>query len=429
MTAVPAPPRTRPSLARRRVGRRVGRLAASCRVRRPARTGGPRRPRPGDRAHRIRSGAGRPRWRAAVAAWPPTGCRAGDRGLGAASGPGRTTGSPWRGCCRGAPAWSGPAPVSGGGPAAGQQRHRRRRRGGLRPRPGLAKVERLLALAWASGARPLLVLAKADMVRTRPRSWPSWRPMPPAWRPSRPAPCTGEGVERLRAAVGTTGTLALLGSSGAGKSSLVNALVGAPVLRTRRIRADGRGRHTSVRRELVPLPGGGCVDRHPGAPRGRAWPVRMPAWRRSSPTSRSWPPCAASTTARTRPSPGARCPRRSSRARSRCGGWRPGADCSASWPGWRGAWRRDGVRCGTGCAPRPAPPPGSGGFRTLTRPRYGRSVSDDRRRPTNKCEHEWVRTGTGAGQSGRTLGSRCVHCGRYSYRPSPPPQPPPQRLR
>jgi ribosome biogenesis GTPase len=58
--------------------------------------------------------------------------------------------------------------------------------------------------------------------------------------------------------------MALLGASGHGKSSLTNALVGAEVLATREIRQDGRGRHTSVRRELVPLPSGGAVVDTPG---------------------------------------------------------------------------------------------------------------------------------------------------------------------
>jgi ribosome biogenesis GTPase len=75
---------------------------------------------------------------------------------------------------------------------------------------------------------------------------------------------TGAGVGRLREIVGDRGTMALLGASGHGKSSLVNALVGAQVLGTRALRQDGRGRHNSVRRELVLLPGGGAVIDTPG---------------------------------------------------------------------------------------------------------------------------------------------------------------------
>src|SRR5690606_19678788 len=68
----------------------------------------------------------------------------------------------------------------------------------------------------------------------------------------------GRGLERVRWLV-ADGTMALVGSSGAGKSTLINELMGAEVLRTRDIRSDGRGRHTSVRRELLAVPSGGCL--------------------------------------------------------------------------------------------------------------------------------------------------------------------------
>jgi ribosome biogenesis GTPase len=58
--------------------------------------------------------------------------------------------------------------------------------------------------------------------------------------------------------------MALVGASGHGKSTLTNALVGAEVLTTREIRADGKGRHTTVRRELLLVPGGGAVIDTPG---------------------------------------------------------------------------------------------------------------------------------------------------------------------
>ncbi len=75
---------------------------------------------------------------------------------------------------------------------------------------------------------------------------------------------TGEGLDAVRALIGPHGTVGLVGASGHGKSSLTNALVGAEVLSTKDIRADGKGRHTSVRRELVPLPGGGAIIDTPG---------------------------------------------------------------------------------------------------------------------------------------------------------------------
>ena len=76
---------------------------------------------------------------------------------------------------------------------------------------------------------------------------------------------TGAGLAALRPFVAAGRTLALLGPSGAGKSTVVNALVGATVMDTQAIRcSDGRGRHTTTYRALVPVPGGGAVLDTPG---------------------------------------------------------------------------------------------------------------------------------------------------------------------
>jgi ribosome biogenesis GTPase / thiamine phosphate phosphatase len=75
---------------------------------------------------------------------------------------------------------------------------------------------------------------------------------------------TGEGMDAVREHVRAGRTLALLGPSGAGKSTLTNALAGDVVMFTRELRADGKGRHTTVHRELVVLPGGGLVVDTPG---------------------------------------------------------------------------------------------------------------------------------------------------------------------
>ncbi len=134
----------------------------------------------------------------------------------------------------------------------------------LHPTPVLAKVERLLALAWESGARPVVALTKADLVSDAALVADDVAALAPGVRVVCTSTRTGEGVEELRAMVEGRLTLALVGTSGHGKSSLTNALLGAEVLATREIRADGRGRHTSVRRELVPLPTGGAVVDTPG---------------------------------------------------------------------------------------------------------------------------------------------------------------------
>jgi ribosome biogenesis GTPase / thiamine phosphate phosphatase len=135
----------------------------------------------------------------------------------------------------------------------------------IHPEPDAARVERLLALAWESGAKPLLVLTKADT---------SADPEAVARQLGRLAPGVpvvtvsvrrDQGVEQIRPYVAGSRTVALLGRSGAGKSTLVNALAGTPVMPVQAIRdADGKGRHTTAYRSLVPLPGGGAVLDTPG---------------------------------------------------------------------------------------------------------------------------------------------------------------------
>lgn len=134
----------------------------------------------------------------------------------------------------------------------------------LHPAPTVTKVERLLALAWDSGAQPVVLLTKADMVPDADLVAEDIAAAAPGVEVVCTSTATGLGVTRLRELAGARRTIGLIGSSGHGKSSLVNALVGADVLTTRTIRDDGRGRHTSVRRELVVLPGGGAVIDTPG---------------------------------------------------------------------------------------------------------------------------------------------------------------------
>ena len=75
---------------------------------------------------------------------------------------------------------------------------------------------------------------------------------------------TGVGMDALAAHLGPGRTAAVLGSSGVGKSTLVNALLGSETFATAEVRADDRGRHTTTHRELVLLPGGACIVDTPG---------------------------------------------------------------------------------------------------------------------------------------------------------------------
>lgn len=136
---------------------------------------------------------------------------------------------------------------------------------GLDQVPSMTKLERMLAVAWQSGAAPLVLLTKSDIATDAADVASDVASAAPGVDVLTCSSVTGDGLDDLRELLGAGTTLALLGSSGAGKSSLVNALVGADVLTTKQIRDDGRGRHTSVRRELVLLPdGGGAVIDTPG---------------------------------------------------------------------------------------------------------------------------------------------------------------------
>jgi ribosome biogenesis GTPase len=133
------------------------------------------------------------------------------------------------------------------------------------PEPDLGMVERLLAVAWESGARPLVVLSKVDLTPDVEPIRAEIAEIAPGVDVYAVSAATGYGLEALRPFVAAGRTLGLLGPSGAGKSTVVNALVGAIVMDTQAIRrADGRGRHTTTYRALVPLPGGGAVLDTPG---------------------------------------------------------------------------------------------------------------------------------------------------------------------
>ncbi|WP_435213419.1 ribosome small subunit-dependent GTPase A [Streptomyces sp. bgisy034] len=131
----------------------------------------------------------------------------------------------------------------------------------------LGRIERFLALAWESGAQPVVVLSKADLVPDAVtlaylvQDVETTAPGVPVLTASA---TRGEGLDVLSAAVGG-GTSVLLGQSGAGKSTLANALLGEDVLEVQAARdVDGKGRHTTTTRNLLALPGGGVLIDTPG---------------------------------------------------------------------------------------------------------------------------------------------------------------------
>jgi ribosome biogenesis GTPase len=135
----------------------------------------------------------------------------------------------------------------------------------LVPEPHLARVERLVALGWDSGAGPHLVLTKSDLCTDGPEVAAEVGAQAAPGVPVHVVSAvTGEGVAGVAALCANGQTLALLGGSGAGKSTLLNALAGAVRMQTKELGAVGKGRHTTVTRELHASASGGAVIDTPG---------------------------------------------------------------------------------------------------------------------------------------------------------------------
>lgn len=128
------------------------------------------------------------------------------------------------------------------------------------------RLERYLSAIAESGAAAVVVLNKVDLCDAGERHATLTR----LARAALDVPIlatsatTGDGVEALRALIAPGRTLALVGMSGVGKSSLVNRLLGVELQPVLPIDADDRGRHTTTRRELLPMPGGGLLVDSPG---------------------------------------------------------------------------------------------------------------------------------------------------------------------
>jgi ribosome small subunit-dependent GTPase A len=129
----------------------------------------------------------------------------------------------------------------------------------------LRRVERYLAVAWGSGATPVVVLTKADLCDDVAAAVAEVAEDALGVEVLPVSSVTGDGIAAVRALLGPGRTGAMVGPSGVGKSSLANALAGETLAVTREIReSDGRGRHTTTARELHLLPGGGMLIDTPG---------------------------------------------------------------------------------------------------------------------------------------------------------------------
>lgn len=129
----------------------------------------------------------------------------------------------------------------------------------------LRRIERYVARVWASGALPVVVLSKADLVEDHEARAGEVRARTPGVEVLATSALRGDGLMELRARIAPGSTAALVGSSGAGKSTLVNALSGEETMTTAAVRSrDGRGCHTTTHRQLMLLPGGGMLLDTPG---------------------------------------------------------------------------------------------------------------------------------------------------------------------
>jgi ribosome biogenesis GTPase len=127
------------------------------------------------------------------------------------------------------------------------------------------RVERALALIWESGAQPVLLLSKLDLCADASEQLRAARAVALHVPVHALSTRTGEGMELLAPYLGIGRTAVLIGSSGVGKSTLANQLLGVQRAATGPIReGDDRGRHTTTQRELFELPGGGLLIDTPG---------------------------------------------------------------------------------------------------------------------------------------------------------------------
>lgn len=129
----------------------------------------------------------------------------------------------------------------------------------------LRRAERYLTMAWESGAMPVLVLTKADVCQDVSQKLAALAEVSVGVETIVCSAKTADGMATIADHVQPGQTVAFVGSSGVGKSTLINALVGQPLLSTREIRADDdKGRHTTTSRQLLVVPSGGVVIDTPG---------------------------------------------------------------------------------------------------------------------------------------------------------------------
>jgi ribosome biogenesis GTPase len=134
------------------------------------------------------------------------------------------------------------------------------------------RLERYVLLARESGASPVILLTKPDVADDVPARLGEAAGVAGELPVHVLSPKLNQGIDQVRAYLGVGRTGALLGSSGVGKSTIINRLIGEDVQKTCEVRAeDSKGRHTTRHRELVKLPEGGLIIDTPGMRELQLW--------------------------------------------------------------------------------------------------------------------------------------------------------------
>ena len=135
----------------------------------------------------------------------------------------------------------------------------------------LRRLERYVTTAWDSGAEPVIVLTKSDLCDDVGDAMLQVETVAIGVAVLPISNVSGNGVDEVEGRLRPGRTAVLLGSSGVGKSTLLNRLAGSELMRTRAVAADGTGRHTTTHRELVRLPGGALMIDTPGLRELQFW--------------------------------------------------------------------------------------------------------------------------------------------------------------
>lgn len=136
----------------------------------------------------------------------------------------------------------------------------------------LRRLERFATMAWSSGAQPVTILTKADLATTLAEQVAAAEAVVPGIPVHALSALEQDGLEVLDAYLVPGQTVALVGSSGVGKSTLINALTGTSAQRVGAVRdGDDRGRHTTTHREMIRLPSGALIIDNPGVRELQLW--------------------------------------------------------------------------------------------------------------------------------------------------------------